>query len=117
MKTDYVYRNPRPRLSVTPNGGKQLGNCYSASYYTVISTYPLTDENFQALFESGAIGYGQAFYRKEVVIGHDEVACITEVDGAVTDLPAINPYSGKPYGPIKMPYYTYEVDTRCDSGD
>lgn len=114
---DYVYRNPRPRLLVEPNGGKKLGNCYDASYYKVTSTYPLTDANFDALFASGAIGYGQIYYRKEAVEVKEMVPCVGEINGEAVDLNPVNPYSGKPYGPISMPHYIYEIETRCDSGD
>lgn len=114
---DFVYRNPRPRLLVESKGGKKLGNCYSASYYTVTSTYPLTDAEFDALFESGAIGYGQVYYRKPEVVLVDTVRCVGMEGNKVVDENPLIPYSGKPYGTIQQAYFVYEVETRCDSGD
>lgn len=114
---DYVYKNPRPRLIVKSRGGKKLGNCYSASYYTVTSTYPLSDAEFDALFASGAIGYGQVFYREPVVVRYEAIPCVGMEGNKVVDENPINPYSGKPYGSTKLPYWTYKVETRCDSGD
>lgn len=58
---DFVYRNPRPLLTINNKGGASLGNCYSASYYEVTSLHPLSMEDLHRLRESGFLGYGQEF--------------------------------------------------------
>ena len=50
---DFVYKNPRPQLVIESNGGVQLGNCYSASYFTVTSLRPL---DMEALLRLRAMG-------------------------------------------------------------
>lgn len=136
---DYVYRNPRPVIAVESTGGASLGNCYSVSFFKVTSTQALSMQKLQHLFLVGVLGVGQTFSARRVTAagtlervqevlgwqdkveptGHDAVEC-TAVDRntqkAVNE-PATNPYTGKPYAPIQAPYYVYECETRCDSGD
>lgn len=113
---EYVYQRSRPRLAVESSGGKKLGNCYGVSYYIVTTTFPLTDTNLKALFESGAIGYGQEFQHEELEGGFDTTPCVG-IDGErVVENPK-NPYSGNPYQPIQERFYQYKISTFCDSGD
>jgi hypothetical protein len=65
--TDFVYRNPRPALTVENNGGANLGNCYNASYFVVTSLRPLDMEDLLRLRECGFLGYGQEFMCKQVI--------------------------------------------------
>jgi len=122
---DFVYRNPRPQLTIESNGGKSLGHCYTASYYRITSQRKLTRETIRKLFESGFLGSGQGFAvqskcdGQEAPSGHDEIQCIV-VDrrtGEQLNESAINPYSGELYKPIMAPYYVYDTETTCDSGD
>jgi len=121
----YVYRNARPSIVIESRGGKQLGNCYHASYYRVTSLRKLTKETIDGMFRLGLIGYGQEFCiltkcdGSEEPAGTDTVPCVVidEGTGEVIDEPAINPYSGEPYGPNMQPYYVYDTESRCDSGD
>ena len=69
---DFVYRNPRPALTITNEGGAGLGNCYSASYYEVTSNRPLDMEDLHRLRDCGFLGYGQEFYAHQV-IGEERV--------------------------------------------
>jgi hypothetical protein len=140
-KTSRVYLSDRPLLTVDTKGGKQLGNCYYATYYEVTSTRPLDREQLQALRDSGFLGSGQEFYirglknpeggldmtipekadwkYKPTPTGCDTVPC-SEVDdatGKVLKCPSINPYSGKEDGPTQIPYYVYEIESRVDSSD
>ena len=133
MNTNFVWRNPRPVLVVEPAGGRQLGRCYYETTYRVTSTSPLTGKALLGLRDAGVVGYGQEFATYQVLAsgqrgpvletqtpsGADEVECteVYEDTGKPTGRPAINPYSGKPYGTQKFSYYTYECVTRCDSGD
>jgi hypothetical protein len=123
MATHNVYLNPRPTLTIKVTGGRKLGNCYSATYYEVTSRTRLTRDQLEALFEAGFLGCGQEFRvdaqcdGEEPSAGEDLVECVTEVDGVPQPGPALNPYSGKPYEPMKQPYYTYRTETRCDSSD
>lgn len=64
---DFVYRNPRPLLTIESKGGASLGNCYSASYYEVTSQHPLSMEDLRRLRESGFLGYGQEFSCVQVI--------------------------------------------------
>lgn len=65
--TDFVYRNPRPALTVTNQGGANLGNCYNASYYEVTSSRPLDMEDLDRLRDCGFLGYGQEFICRQVI--------------------------------------------------
>lgn len=121
----YVYMNTRPQLSVEHTGGRHLGNCYYATSYKVTSLKRLSRETVKGLFDLGFMGYGQEFNvispcdGKEPPAGTDEVPCTT-VDrwtNKPTGEPAINPYSGLPYGPSLQEYFVYECESRCDSGD
>lgn len=123
MTKRFIYRSGRPRLAIEHTGNKTLGNCYEASYYRVTSLWRLKLEQLQALRAAGFIGSGQYFTivskcdGSEEPAGHDEAPCVVEVDGKVTDEPAINELSGVPYKPIQQPYFVYEIDSRCDSSD
>jgi hypothetical protein len=70
--TDFVYRNSRPSLVITSEGGASLGNCYSASYFEVTSTRPLDMEDLHRLRDCGFLGYGQEFSAYQV-IGEERV--------------------------------------------
>lgn len=70
--TDFVYRNSRPSLAIVNAGGASLGRCYSASYFDVTSTRPLSMEDFDRLRECGFLGYGQEFMAHQV-IGEEKV--------------------------------------------
>lgn len=136
---DYAYRNSRPILVVNNKGGATLGNCYNASYFEVVSQHPLSMDDLRKLRDAGFLGYGQEFYAKQVIdgkkvsvpvtldwqtrrdierSGEDIVPCGMfdhagkQVEGIATD-----PYSGKAYEPIAMPYYVYACESRVDSGD
>ncbi len=113
---DYIYRRNRPRLVVKSTGGQKLGNCFSASHFEVTSTFQLDKQAFDALFETGAIGYGQSYSFELKKVGKDRVPCIG-IDGDVIVKNPVNPYSGKPYKPITQEYWVYSVKTLCDSGD
>lgn len=123
MTTRHIYLSHRPRLTIEYTGGKTLGNFYEASYYRVTSFCRLNLDQLQALRAAGLLGSGQYFTvtskcdGSEEPAGYDDVPCVVEIDGQVVDQPAINPYSGAPYGPVKQPYFVYEIDSRCDSSD
>jgi hypothetical protein len=115
-----VYRNTRPELTVERTGGKNLGRCYNATYVTVTSLKKLSKEILQDMRTMGLlVGYGQEFRihsqcdGDEEPAGHDSIPCVDDETGE----PAMNPYSGKPYQPIEVPYYQYKVEHRVDSGD
>lgn len=134
-----VVRGDRPDLVVESRGGKQLGNCYYASYHRVTSLDPLSGEKLVLLRKAGFLGYGQEFryeyvnsgggrspvpdkidytYKVEPT-GHDVVPSV-EVDEFTDEVirsPSINPYSGKEDPPSKVPYYVYECESRVDSSD
>lgn len=143
--TDYVYRNDRPALTIVNAGGASLGRCYSASYYDVTSTRPLSMEHLIALRDIGFLGCGQEFMAHQVVneeriavpfkfaewgeegpqardvpaSGVDKVPCIM-VDRRTREVvpgKAINPYSGEEYGPNEQSYYVYRCESRVDSSD
>ena len=71
---DFVYRNPRPLLTIESKGGASLGNCYSASYYEVTSLHPLSMEDLHRLRESGFLGYGQEFRCVQIIDKDTRVA-------------------------------------------
>jgi hypothetical protein len=119
----FEFRSPRPRLLVEFLFGVSLGNCYSARRYRVTSTQRMARKEIEALREAGVLGHGQEFYIRsrcdgqEEPAGKDVVPCVTVVDGAVVDEPAVNPHTGDPYAPIQCGYFVYEVESRVDSSD
>lgn len=52
--------NPK-NLVVEVTGWENLGRCYNATYYRVLSWKPLTDNHINFLRESGFLGGGQEF--------------------------------------------------------
>lgn len=122
---DYTWIPVRPVLVVERTGGAKLGNCYHATYFRVTSADRLTRAKLDALRAAGVLGYGQGFHvkgqcdGKEAPAGVDTVPCsaVDRHTRAVISSNAINPYSGKPYGTHDYPYFVYECEDRCDSGD
>jgi len=121
----FTYPKPMPDLTIETTGGGSLGNCYSSTTWRVTSLHRLSVKKLEALNEAGVLGFGQEFYirsqadGKEAPAGEKESACVA-VDrntGKPTADPAINQYSGKPYEPHKYPFFVYECESRCDSGD
>jgi len=122
---NFVFLRTRPELVIEGTGGGSLGNCYSANGWRVTSVHRLTAETLRGLNALGLLGIGQEFYvnsqadGKEEPAGVDTVPCVV-VDkrtGKRLDEPAINPYSGEPYGSHDYPYFVYDCESRCDSGD
>lgn len=137
----YVYRNPRPQLSIELAGGANLGRCYSATYYRVTSTRPLDAKTIRSLRDAGFLGYGQEFMfhqrlpdgnkarvpdeldwrtTKDVAPSGTEMIPCVEVDdrtGEPTGNPPVNPYSGKLYEPMEQSYFIYDCESRVDSSD
>jgi len=137
--TSRVYKHSRPSLVVECTGGRNLGNCYNASYYRITSLQALGRDQIMALREAGFLGYGQEFsftYKnadgsrgavpdkvdwkiKVEPTASDTVQCV-EVDdrtGEVLRTPSINPYTGEPDGTTEISYFVYECESRVDSGD
>lgn len=121
----YVYRNTRPKLVIECTGSKNLGRCYTATYYRITSLERLSKEKLEGMFDIGLIGLGQMFSilskcdGTEEPAGTDTVPCVVvdPVTGEVLNERAINPYTGEPYLPNMQPYYVYNTENRCDSGD
>lgn len=112
------YRNNRPTLAIEVTGTRNLGRCFNATTYRITTTFKLNKERLKALRTAGFLGYGQEFYFKgvndgsEEPAGFDTVKCLEE-DGK----PAINEYTKQPYNDTQAPFYVYECEDRCDSGD
>ena len=135
----FTYKNTRPVLVVESMGGSHLGNCYSASYYKVTSTYPICKKTLLQLRDAHIIANGQEFYCKLVTASGERVPVVEELDwrnkieptgkdivpcvevnertGEVLNTNPVNKYTGKPYGTTEYGYYVYEVETRVDSSD
>jgi hypothetical protein len=125
MTTSNVYRNPRPTLVIEHAGGKRLGPCCYAYRFRVTALERLSHEQLDALYQCGLLGMGQTFSVRspcdgnEKPTGLERVGCVTvdlETQQVVAD-PAINPYTGVSYEPTLSPYFVYECETCCDSGD
>ncbi len=71
----------------------------------------------QALFETGAIGYGQEFKVERESKENEMTPCVGITDSGEEVQNPNNPYSGNPYLPIAIPIYKYFIKTLCDSGD
>ena len=125
MATSFAYPKPIPDLTIETAGGGSLGNCYSSTSWRVTSLHRLSVATLKALNAAGVLGFGQEFYvrsqadGKEAPAGEKESACVA-VDrhtGKPTGEPAINSIGGQPYGAHRYPFYVYECESRCDSGD
>ncbi len=46
-------------ITITHDGGCNLGRCYNAYYYKIVSSEPIPNELFRALRKAGQLGYGQ----------------------------------------------------------
>jgi hypothetical protein len=132
-----IYKNDRPILTIQSEGGRSLGNCYSAHFYRITSLSALSKKDMRHLRDAGLIGYGQEYIAEfithegvrvplpEVVnwqnpvvpSGLDEVPCVEVDDQGKVLGPGINPYSKEPYAPTKIGYYVYLVGDRVDSSD
>ena len=139
METDIIFLSPRPSLTVEGTGSRSLGRCYSEATYRVTSRQPLDRKTLKALSEAGVLGYGQEFgvmyataaggsepvpetvewNTRPEPTGWDDVPAVQVVRGTTTPTgaPAINTYTGLPYGPQRMPFYVYNVVRRVDSSD
>ena len=117
----YLYRRRRPSLVIEIAGGRQLGNCYAATYFRVTSCTQLRPDQLTALNKAGLLGLGQEFHitGKEEPAGEDVDACVVidDVTGRVLDEPAVNPHTGQLYAPVVSHFFAYEIESRCDSGD
>jgi len=128
-----IYKNPRPTLTIEHSGSRSLGRCYSETTYRVTSTSALSPETIAVFQKARLVGIGQESLSFQVLADGSKVAIGkqheptgydvvegTEVDehtGKPTGRPAVNPYTGKPYGSHSYSYYVYDCVTRCDSGD
>ena len=134
MKHTRTFLNTRPLLLIEEGPGANLGNCYTSMSYKVTSRHPLTMDTLRTLREVGFLGYGQEFVayqldadgKRHSVTGpqstptaYDEVQCVDYEDTPFQILtsPSINPYSGMPDKPLKMPYFVYVCISRVDSSD
>ena len=116
-----VYKRGRPDITVECTGGKNLGNCYNATFYKVTSVKQLSKEQIEGLRDLGLLGSGQEFFIRskcdgvEEPAGFDTIPCVDEETGEQ----AYNPYSEDraPYPAQEEPYYEYDIERRIDSGD
>ncbi len=116
MAARYPFK--RPTLAIEVTGGAKLGNCYRSTTYRVTAMpHRLKLEALHKLNDIGVLGFGQEFYVRskcdgtEEPAGHDEVQCVEE-DGT----PAKRP-DGRAFEPHRYPFFVYECESRCDSGD
>lgn len=138
---DVLWSNPRAELTVESGGGRELGNCYSASTYVVTALHPLDAEQINALRNAGFLGYGQEFHIRGQQVdgqmapvpakldwqtrpkikpsGMDKVAARVRdrATGNWLDEPPVNQYTGQPTPDQDMPYFVYVVESRVDSSD
>lgn len=116
----FVYVQKRPQLSIELVSSRASRSCWSVSTYRVTSWGRQPRSTLEALNKMGVLGTGQGFQVKsqcdgmENPAGFDRTECVDTETGAC---PAINPYNRKPYGPVDLPFYVYEVEATCDSGD
>lgn len=139
---DVVWSNPRPTLTIENGGGRQLGNCYSASTYLITALRPLDSEQIMALRKAGVLGYGQEFYvRGQEVDGRLVPVAATldwktrgdvkpsgidkitprvrdRITGKWLEEQPVNAYTGEPITNERdAPFYVYVVEDRVDSSD
>jgi len=118
--TQVMWINPRASLTIVAKESRQLGRCYHGTTYEVSSTKEISPATLYQLFLLGFFGAGQEFKVVSSEEHKDSIApCVVDlttnkmIEGAV----ATNQYSGKPYEPMNMSYWVYQVERRTDSGD
>lgn len=116
-----TWRQTRPDLVIQQLYGRgTYRNCYSETYYEVVSSCELDAADWKRLDEIGLLGMGQAYSVVKSETFTDEVPAIM-IDtrtGEVTDVPPRNAYSGELVtGTYSYSYYRYTVRRICDSGD
>ena len=105
----------RPSFEIRMTGGRQLGRCYYATFYKIISDTRLTPRAIEKIRESGLLGFGQEFYCNYVqsdstTIDHRKVdpkkmICEpTFIESSQTTF-------------RKNSYFVYECEDRVDSSD
>lgn len=100
------------------HGKGSRANCYSETYYEVVSSRQITD--FQPLDALGLLGIGQAYDVVKTEEFTDNVPPVTidKRTGEVVDIVPRNGYSGEPItGTYEYRYWRYVVRRICDSGD
>jgi hypothetical protein len=120
----FLYVSSRPEMVIESNGGSKLGNCYYSNGYKITSRSRIAEEQLRELRSIGFLGYGQGFYIRSQCDGKEEPAGVDVVEcseydeqGRLLPGPAINPYSGEPYGSTEYRYYEYLVENHVDSSD
>lgn len=101
-----------PRLAVVCTGGANLGRCYHASFYTIITTRELDDETFKMLVAQGYLGYGQEFSTRE----RNTKKKASEVDLLGDEYVTRKMHYGKPWTNDPDVYIT-RCERRVDSSD
>lgn len=116
-----VYHNSRPVFSVEKGLTKYVDSSRNTCIYIVTSRYLMTDDELIALhsLRKGILGYGtscRVLSRSDEPTGYDEVPCVeTDPDtGFIISQNALNPGTGQPYTPMRMPYYVYRVEDIID---
>ena len=101
---------PVPRLNVVCTGGANIGRCYNASYFTIITAHELTDDDIKTLKNMGVLGSGQEFSTLE----RNTKKKASEVYGDEYVTRRINEYSGKMWASDPDVYVT-KCERRVDS--
>lgn len=123
MDRQFLHIPSKPQLTIKSFAGKNIGRCLNSYSYEIVSRVKLKENQLKALSTSGIISSGQMFYVHSKCDGTEEpfeyenVPCVEYVNGEPQKGPAINPYTGNPYGPSKYSYYKYNVEVRVDSSD
>jgi len=115
--SSHYFKITRPQITIDIDYTRELGRCYFATGYRIISQFKLSSLQIMKLRESGLLGSGQEFSvmsqcdGKENPTGYDLAHCYKKDTfgqdlGIDTSVP-----------PMKSPYYVYDCEDRTDSGD
>ena len=135
MSTHITWKKIRPSIAIECVRSVELGRCYKAVFFSVVTDCPLTKDQISALDKAGFLGCGQVFSfsfktpdgqlvgklpdRGDEPTGYD-LADAIEVNaktGEVVNASPINRNTGKPYEQYKYPYYMYSCERTIDSSD
>lgn len=122
---EVLWRNPRPQLTIECTRGFQISNCYSGALWRVTSDRRLSRGTLEALNNAGVLGFGQEFRILSRADGSEDPAGKDAIQPSVRDRVTGNlvegeiavDYLGKPHTAMEMPFWIYECESRCDSGD
>ena len=111
------YKRKRPNVAIFFVKEANLGNCYNAYYYKIVTNNRMSRKTIVSLRELGLLGSGQEFKITSQCDGEEEPAGFDTVECINSDGTPAENYLGVPVEPREEPYYVYHIMNRIDSSD